>query len=152
MTKLSADGPRSPGVASVQCLHPMPAPFRASMQKLRLSLGTDAEAERRPSAKCPPSPCPISKPPLAAEAGLPNREPGLPHRPPPDHQWRVNLRILGSDGAPGPSPTPCSPIQTRPPGPDTGTPAPTGLPLYCQDPHIHQTRPSAGIHHSREEK
>lgn len=77
------------------------APSGVAMQKLRLSPGTNEEAERRSSATCPPSghhqlqktPCPIG-----------NQD--TPHGPPPAHWWRVNLLILGSDRARTLLPTP----------------------------------------------
>lgn len=139
---------------------PRLAPSWVAMQKLSLSQATSTPsscrrprdpsgAERRTSAKCPPSPHPISWPPPAAEAALPNQEPGLPHRPPSPYWWRVNLPVLPRDWAARtlpPIPSKCGHLPRQP------APLPRRASPTRARPHIHQTAPSPGVHHSREEK
>lgn len=104
----------------------------------------DAESEKRPSAKSPPSPHPISKPPATAEDTPSNREPGHPT----GHlQCILRSELADSGQRQSSQQPPANPIPTWPPGPATGTPAPAGLPPVPARPHIRQTPPSAGIHH-----
>lgn len=104
----------------------------------------DAESEKRPSAKSPPSPHPISKPPATAEDTPSNGEPGHPHRPPPVHPWGVNWLILGRDRAASSLlPTPSQRGHLAPPR----APLPQlASPLYRQDPtSVKHNHPLASI-------
>lgn len=133
---------------------PVLAPSWVAMQRLSLSQatalhhhadapGTHSGAERRTSAKCPPSLHPISWPPPAAEDALPNQEPGLPHRPPTPYWWRVNLPVLPSDWAARTLPPIPSNVATCP---GSRHPCPSGPPLPRQDPtSIRQHHPLASI-------
>lgn len=158
--KFRAAGPRSPAATGGQVSQqPLlgPAPAWAAMQKPGLpqgrplhhgahSPGTSAGAGRRTSAKRPPSPHPISRPPPAAENALPNREPGPPPNPRQatagTHRCRANLRLKTAN-----------PTQTWPPGQAAGTSAPMHPPLRQPGKTLHPSDGLiAGIRHSGKEK
>lgn len=130
-----------------------PAPTWAAMQKLGLpqgrplhhrahSPGTSAGAGRRTSAKCPPSPHPISRPPPAAEDALPNREPGAPPQPPTGHcrHTPVQSEFAAEDSQPHPN------VATRPGRGHLCPNAPPPPPATWQDPtsirRAHRWHPS----------